>query len=71
MPLARRPDGDLDVLSQSGEEVHEAFDRKGTGAVAHQSRDVGLFDPENFSCFGLCNAPLFDEAVDSQCELGL
>jgi hypothetical protein len=45
MGLTRGPDGDLDVLSQGGEKVHEAFHRKGAGAVAHQSRYVGLFDP--------------------------
>jgi hypothetical protein len=51
MGLARRPDGDLDVLSEGAEKVHEAFHGEGAGAVAHQSQHVGLFDPQNLAGF--------------------
>lgn len=64
MRLACGPDGNLNVLSQSGEEVHQAFYRKRSRAVAHHPRDVGLFAPEDLSGFGLRDAALFDEAVD-------
>jgi hypothetical protein len=33
--LAGGPDGDFNVLTQSGEEFHEASDRKVTRAVPH------------------------------------
>ena len=37
----------LDILPKRGQEVNEAFDRERSRAVAHQCRDVGLFDPEH------------------------
>jgi len=70
MLLTSGTDGDLDVLSQSGEEVHKAFDGERARAIAHQCRDVRLFDAENLAGFGLGNAPPFDETVDLQREFG-
>jgi hypothetical protein len=37
--LARGSDGNLDVLAQGGEKIHEALDGESSGAVAHQGRD--------------------------------
>jgi hypothetical protein len=54
--LARGPYDDLHVLPERGEEVHEAFDGKGAGAVAHQCRNVRLLDAENLSGFPLLEA---------------
>jgi len=31
---------------------------------------MGLFDPQYLAGFGLGNAPLFDQAVDFESELG-
>jgi hypothetical protein len=62
--------GNLDVLAESGEKVHEALDGEGTGAVAHQSRDVRLLDAEDLAGFGLLEAAFFDEAVNPQRERG-
>ena len=69
--LARGFYDDFHVLAERGEEVHEAFDGEGAGAVAHQRRDVRLLDAENLSGFGLLEAALLDQAVDLQGEPGL
>ena len=63
-------DGDLDVLAEGGEKVHEALDGKGTGAVAHQGRDVGLLDAEDLAGLCLLEAAIFDEAKNLKRELG-
>ena len=70
MPLASRLHGDFDVLAKSGEKIHEAFDGEGASAIAHQGRDVRLFDAEDLASFGLLEAALFDEAVNLESELG-
>jgi hypothetical protein len=62
--------GDLDVLAEGGEEVHEALDGKGAGAVAHQGGNVRLLDAEDLAGIGLLEAALFDEAVNLQRKLG-
>jgi len=69
--LARGPYDDLHVLAERGEEVHEAFDGKGGGAVAHQCGNVRLLDAENLSRVRLLEAASLDEAVDLQGEFGL
>ena len=66
--LACRPDGDLNVLPQGSEEVHEALDGKAAGAVAHQCGDVGLLDAENLSGCSLGKAALLDEAVNFESQ---
>ena len=71
MLLPRGPDDNLHILSERGEEVHEALDGKGSGAVAHQCGNVRLLDAENLSRFRLLEAALLDEAVDLQSEFGL
>jgi hypothetical protein len=68
MCLARGPDDDLDVLSEGGEKVHEAFYGKSAGTVAHQGRDVGLFDPQNLAGFRLGDPALLYETVNLQRE---
>ena len=68
--LASGLHGDLHVLAEGGEKVHEALDGKGTGAVAHQGRNVRLLDAEDLAGFGLLEAPFFDEAINMQRQRG-
>jgi hypothetical protein len=35
LPMGR-PDGDFNVLPESGEKIHNAFDRKGRGVTSHE-----------------------------------
>jgi len=51
--LASGLHGDLHVLAEGSQKVHETLDGKGTGAVAHQNRNVRLLDAENLASFGL------------------
>ena len=53
MFLARGPHGDFDVLPEGGKKLHQAFEGVGTGLAAHQARDVGLPNAEDFSGLGL------------------
>jgi hypothetical protein len=69
MFLAGGLHGDLDVLAEGGEKVHEALDGKGAGAVAHQGGDVRLLDAEDLASFGLLEAATFDEAVNLESKL--
>ena len=55
--------GDLHVLAESGEKVHEALDGKGAGPIAHQGRDMRLLNAENCARFCLCEAATLDDAV--------
>jgi hypothetical protein len=56
---------------QGGEEVHEAFDGESAGAVAHQGRDVRLFDAEDIPRLGLRQVAILDEAVNPKRKLCL
>src|SRR6266850_5353395 len=70
---ARRPcdDADLDVLAESGEEVHEALDREAIEAVAHQVGHVRLPDAEQL-CGPVLREPAFaEDAVHLHGELHL
>src|SRR2546425_1137304 len=60
--------GDLHVLAESGEKVHEALGGKGAGPIAHQGRDMRLLNAENLAGIGLLEAPFFDEAVNLKRE---
>lgn len=53
MGFAGGADGDLDVLAEGGEELHEAADAEVAGAVAHEQGDLRLLDAEDFGDFGL------------------
>lgn len=68
--FARGLDGDLDVLAQGGEKVHEALDGKGASPVAHQGGDVRLLDAEDLAGFGLLEAAAFNETINLQGQLG-
>jgi len=70
LSLTRGLHGDLDVLAEGGEKVHETLNGKGTGAIAHQGGNVRLIDAENLAGFSLLEAAFFDEAVDLQSKLG-
>ena len=68
MFLVCRPDGNLHVLAQGGEKIHETLDGEGAGSVAHQGRDTGLLDAEDFPRLRLSEAALLDETVNLQGE---
>ncbi len=55
--LARGPHANLDILSKGSKKLHEAFDRKGARAVAHEGRNVWLPNAQDFSGIGLFQAP--------------
>ena len=69
--INRIPQNELHVLAEGGEEVHEALDGKGTGAVAHQGRNVRLLNAEDLASFGLLEAATFNEVVNPKGKLGL
>src|SRR5258708_42683 len=66
MLLARGSHGNLHILSQQSEKLHEAFHGQGSRAVAHERRNVGLLDTQDFSSFGLLKAPSFNKPYDSR-----
>src|SRR5208282_1380267 len=66
--LACRPDGNLHVLTQGGEKIHEALDGEGAGTVAHQYRHTWLLDAEDLPRLRLSEPTLLDEAVNLQRE---
>src|SRR5260370_28706065 len=68
MLLARGSHGNLHILSHRCEKLHEAFHGKGSRAVAHERRDVGLLDTQYFSSFGLLKAPSFNKPVNLERE---
>lgn len=53
MFFASRTDGDLNVLAERNQKVHESFDGKIAGTVAHQGQNVGLRNAENRARFYL------------------
>jgi hypothetical protein len=71
MRFARRPDGNLDILAESGEEIHKPFHRKRSRTIAHERRNMRLLDAENLSGFGLRDTALPDQPVDLQRQLRL
>ena len=71
MLLARRAHGDLDVLPEMGQELHQALNRKHARPVAHQSRDVRLLDAKDFPSPALGEAAVFDDPVYLQREARL
>jgi len=71
MFLARGPDGDFNVLTESREEFHEASDGKVTRAVPHQQGDLRLLHAENFGDLDLCHAAALEDGIDLQGELRL
>jgi hypothetical protein len=71
MRFARRPDGNLDILAESGEEIHKPFHRKRSRTIAHERRNMRLLDAKNLSGFGLRDTALPDQPVDLQRKLRL
>ena len=71
MWFAGGADGDLDVLSEGGEEFHEAADAEVAGAVAHEEGDLGLLDAEDFGDFDLGQVAVLEDGIDLEGELGL
>jgi len=68
--FACRPNGDLNVLAQGHEKVHQAFNGEGPRLAAHEARDVRLLNTQNFTGLGLGEAAFFDEAINFQGEAG-
>jgi hypothetical protein len=71
MLLAGGPDGDFNVLAESGEELHETPNGEVSRAVAHQQRDLRLLHAENFGDLHLCHAAVLEDRIDLQGELCL
>lgn len=65
---ARRPHGDLNVLSERDEKVHKALDRKIAGLAAHQGRYARLLDAQYLASPRLREAAMFDNPVKLQRE---
>ena len=70
LSLTRGLYGDLHVLAEGGEKIHETLNGKRAGTIAHQGGNVRLLDAENLAGFSLLEAAFFDEAVDLQSKLG-
>lgn len=71
MPFVRRSNDDLHVSPECGQKIHQTLDRKRSGPVAHEQRNMRLFDAQQFASFGLGDAALLDQLVDFERELGL
>src|SRR5271169_1298485 len=71
MLLARRPDGNFNVLTESGEEFHKPSDREVTRAIPHRQRNLRLLHAEDFGDLNLCQAAVFEDRRDLQGELCL
>src|SRR5437773_12328872 len=71
MLLARRAHGDLHVLPETGQELHQALDRKHPLQVAHQRRDVRLLDAKDCPSPGLGAASVSDDPVYLQLQASL
>ena len=71
MFLATEPNGDFHVLTQGCQKFHQAPDRKVTGPVPHQQRDLRLLYAENLGDLDLCHAAVLEDCIDLQSELSL
>src|ERR1035438_5177447 len=69
--LAGRPHGDLHVLAEGGQKVHEPLDREVAGLPTHQTGNMWLPDAQNRAGFCLRESPVLDQAVDLEREAGL
>jgi len=71
VPFPRRPHGDLDILAEGGEELHEPLEGERARTTAHERRDMRLLDAEDVARPRLRQPALLDETVDLQREIGL
>jgi len=71
MVLAAGADGDLNVLAERREELHEASNREVSRAVAHQQRNLRLLHAEDFGDLHLGHAGVLEDGIDLQGELRL
>src|ERR1700678_2026405 len=71
LALARRRDGDFNVLPESGKEIDQSAHREIAGPVACQRRYMGLLDTEDFCGFRLSEAAVLDDASDLKRQPGL
>lgn len=68
--FARRLHFDFNVLAESGKKIEQAAYGKVSGAVAEQSRNMGLGDADDFTNFFLRQVAGFDDAIDLQRQTG-
>lgn len=69
--LAPLFDTDLDIVSESGEELHQARGGKRAGTTAHEIRDVRLRNTEDLPGLCLRQLPRFDGAENLQRQIRL
>jgi hypothetical protein len=67
--LARRPNGDFNVLTQSREKFHGASHRKIARPVSHQKGNLRLTHAQDFRDLGLRHAAIIENQIDLQGEL--
>ncbi len=64
-------DADLDIVSESGEELHQALGGKRAGTTAQEIRDVRLRNTEDLPGLCLRQLPRFDGAENLQRQIRL
>jgi hypothetical protein len=64
-------DGDLDVLAENRQKLHQPSNRHGYRPAAHQRRDLGLCRAKQLGGLGLGELLLLDQLIDLYSELGL
>lgn len=69
--LARGPHGNLNVLTEGGEEFHQASNGKIARAVPHEQGDLRLLHAENLGNLDLGHAAVLEDGVNLQGELRL
>ncbi len=64
---------DLDVLVESRQQVHQAFDGEARQLVVTKRRDLRLRDSQHLGCVGLGELPLFQHLIQrmGEAQLGL
>ena len=66
-----RRDDDIDVMPEGSQEFNQTLHRVGARTAVHQSRHVGLPDPQHLPRLGLGECSRRDDAMDVQHERGL
>lgn len=66
--VGARPDHDVDILIERGQELHQLFDGELIEPVVYERRDLGLRDAEQRRNFPLFELAVFEQLVDGQCQ---
>ena len=67
----RTCDPNFHVVTQRGQEVHQALDRECSWSIAHQERHVRLLDAKDLARLALRQAAGFDNPIDLERQVGL